>query len=102
MAPKSAVRVSASGSAASNSRARAGERPDPAHQAVLPVYLEAVARHGAAPLGAAARRVPFLLRSTLPDPPARPVGGRNRVRVRATAVGGGLRAHHGRRPELRG
>src|SRR5207244_1487459 len=53
------------------------------------------------PLGAAARRVPFLLRSSLPDPPARPVGGRNRVRLRATAVGGGLRAHHGRRPELR-
>src|SRR3989442_9076373 len=67
--------------------APAGERADPTHQAVLPIHLDALARCRAALVGAAARRVPLLLRTALTALPARPVGGGQRVLLRPAAVG---------------
>src|SRR3989442_11980698 len=67
--------------------APAGERADPTHQAVLPIHLDALARCRAALVGAAARRVPLLLRPALTALPARPVGGGQRVLLRPAAVG---------------
>src|SRR2546429_686897 len=74
--------------------AAAGERPHPAHEALLQCHLAPLARDGPAAAAAPARRVPQLLRPVVADPAARPVGDRYRPRLRGAAMGRRLGPDH--------